>query len=435
MNVQAGRHALWILAAVLLAAAAVDHAVQTASAQTVPAQATSGGTPAAGASEAAESPAASETRVPVPSRTATGNGSTGSSPDGVAAGESSVGKPGFVYIPGANGELIPVLQNSTFEEFLTWLRERDQPALPAAVESGITSISFDGHVVENRAILDATIQIQVNVADQWQEIPIYCNEAVLLEADYEGPGEAVPGDTPQRNTGYHWWVRGKGTHTVKLKLSLPVAVQVPVSRLQLTLPVTPLSVLRMRVPLAGISAKGPDRASLSTRTVSETESEILVYGLGPRLDVSYRPLPATNATELVLQAATTLTVELSSDSALIRGVQKVQALQGSFESIEVQLPQGFDLLDFESQDYRDYDVTEDNRAIVTLREPTTGPVELRWTVQSEQAAEDNVWILGGFDVLHARRHMGDVSVFPAEGFKVTAPETGSRYVNHVKKKE
>ena len=186
-----------------------------------------------------------------------------------------------------------------------------------------------------------------------------------------------------RTEGYLWWFRGKGTHELNLTLSISLKQQLPSRRLQLVLPQTAVSNLQLTVPLPQISLEVPSGVAVSKKAVSEEQSRVEMFGLGEQLDLSWQPIPDEKKVETVLQAETLITTDFTSDSVLLNANQSIKALTGSFQSVQVKLPETFRLLDVKCEGYKSHQVAKGNLVDISLIEPTVGPIELQWTLETD----------------------------------------------------
>lgn len=336
------------------------------------------------------------------------------------------------YLPGPDGVLVPVPAEATLEDYLEYLRTRGPGKEDAGMSPAysITSLLLEGTADEERAIITARLHVQIHREQETVSVPIRLDEGVLRETQYTGNGEA---GFLNRDAGYTWWFRGKGDHVLQLTLSVSVRKQLPTRRLQLSLPVTAVSSLKLRVPLQQISVKTTDQSAARTQPAGDAATEIEVFGLGPRLDVTWQPLPSPGQVETVLEAATYLMGRLSPESVVLDGIQRIRASQGSFQEFTLTLPAGFELVNVEGREYLDHDPVpnELGRVIVKLAQPTTGPIDLLWTARADAPA-DGLIRLAGFELDgRARRQSGEIALSPAEGFRILSEDMNDPAVHRI----
>ncbi|QGQ22829.1 hypothetical protein F1728_09130 [Gimesia benthica] len=183
-----------------------------------------------------------------------------------------------LYIRGADGQFLP-LPNLNLDQVLEYLKQKQAPQTTPSPEYAVSSVSLQGNIKEDRAILDARLVILINEADQWVRVPLKLNESIFLKTNYNGAGESSPGGF-NRTDGYLWWFKGKGTHELNLTLSVSLKQQLPSRRLQLVLPQTAVSNLKLTVPLPQISLEVPTGVAVSKKSLDDDQSQIELFGLG-----------------------------------------------------------------------------------------------------------------------------------------------------------
>ena len=139
----------------------------------------------------------------------------------------------WIFLPGLDGQRIPV-PSDLWKDFLRWQATQQAPPFH------VTSVSLEGRVVGNHAVLDARVEIHVQRTDDWVPVMLRMrtgNTVLTSPVTYRGPGESRP-DTRMGNVsdGLRWWLKGRGLHELSFRLSVPVLREHPGRRLQLDLP-------------------------------------------------------------------------------------------------------------------------------------------------------------------------------------------------------
>ncbi len=383
----------------------------------------SGDAPGAPAAESSSKPA----EKPAPeAKPAAGNGVSPAIPSGTFD---------LKYLEGPDGRPVYVPDKVRLDEFLKWLEEREARAGQGPPDASVASLSFDGRADEERAYLTALIDLEVAVENAWVRVPLRMPEGTLrAPAVYSGKGLAVP--APWRpDEGYVWWIKGKGAHQLKLSLSVPLRKQAAQRRVQLSLPATVVSGLKLRVAAPRVSAKAPDRAFLSTQSIGQ-ETEIEVIGLGTRLDLSWQALPESNAAATALEVTTSVVATLvDGEAATLEATQLIQSLgqQGRFDEIRVAPPAGYELLRLEGPDLRDHrsDPANPSQIVVHLKQPTAGPVELKWTVRADLPPVGEPFALEGFEVERARLQTGYLAIIVVGDFRIIRQPDEDKFLQRV----
>ncbi|MDB5337811.1 MAG: hypothetical protein JWN70_3430, partial [Planctomycetaceae bacterium] len=320
-----------------------------------------------------------------------------------------------IPLKNANGEVVPLLRTPLLEEVLAELAARRQRLTPEPTQWSVAGISLVGTADGDHAVLQSTLQIQLLVDAKWIKVPLRLTEATLQDQSYTGPGEATSGGIDP-DQGYLWYLKGKGLHVLKLNLIVPIRKELPARRLQLTLPPTVVSELKLRVPVPRLTAKGDEqsRARLILTPTADGATTIEMLGLGPRLDVTWQPQPDLGTVETVLEARTAITATVDGRAVLMEANQRLGALQGSFNQVQVRLPRGGELLKVEGELYKEHavDAKDPSLVTVTLKEAVSSavPVDLKWTVRVELPAKSERVLLEGFEVAKAKIQTGHLAL-------------------------
>lgn len=265
--------------------------------------------------------------------------------------------------------------------------ELDRQSVESAPSHDVVSIEIDGTADDKSARLTAKLTIQVHADDgEWVSVRAGFEEATLDRFDYQGQGQISLDRRNEKER--RWWIRGQGTHQLQLKLIAPVRLTSPVRRLQLSLPTTASSRMLLRVPLERLSVTPPEGSWVETSAIEHGESQIKLIGLGTRLNLQWKPQASLNETTVFLQSECRTVLEMTTDPATLTVNQTVKALQGSFESFEAILPDGFELKKIEEAigtsgpAYQDFQVVDSaqRRVRIRMREPVDA-VNLRWTME------------------------------------------------------
>lgn len=354
---------------------------------------------------------------------------------GAAQPTVPAGRIDMKYLEGPDGR--PVLvPNVTWEEVVKWLDQRQAPADEGPPGVSVSSLSFDGSADDEQVLLTARVELQVSVEKKWVRVPLFMAEGTLRSPSvYTGEGLAVPA-TYHADEGYAWWIKGAGRHQLSLSFSIPLRKQAAQRRVQLSLPTTAVSELKLRIAAPRVVAKAPDRSTVSTRTTANG-TEIDVIGLGNRLDLAWNSLPEPNAAANALEVTTAAVATLvDGESATLEATQLIQSLgqQGSFDEVRVSLPAGYELLRLEGAEHRDHklDPANPRQVLVQLKKPTAGPIELKWTVARPKLPPvGEAFTLEGFEVDRARLQTGYLAVVVVGDFRMIRQPDEDKFVQRV----
>lgn len=339
------------------------------------------------------------------------------------------------YLWGEDGRPVVIPDKVNVRDFLEWLarkRRKQEDPIPYAV----TSIACTGAVVDDRLQLDVVLKLSVTADDEWVRVPIALVEGILLEPPaHDGPGEAILPPFNQE-TGFTWQIKGAGAHGLRLKLAVPVRKPGVGRRVQLSLPPTAQSSLRLTLPYGRVTAKTAEKSDLEVNSEGNS-TEIRVMGLGTRLDLHWQQLPETNTADTRLEAITSVTATLAALEQLVtlEATQTIRAegQQGNFDEVQVTLPPGSELQNVSCPEYKDHkpDPANPQRVIVKLTRPTSGPINLRWTVRAPLPAAGEPFVLEGFDVARARIQSGLLAVAVVGDFRLAQLPDEDKFVQRI----
>jgi hypothetical protein len=337
------------------------------------------------------------------------------------------------YLIGPDGRAVAVPDKATLDEFRKWLAQRNSQESETPPAASITSLALDGTAGDERILLTARIGIQLSANAGWVRVPLAMSEAALRAAPlYRGPGLAVPA-AYHPDEGYAWWIKGAGQHELEVPLSIPVRKQSTQNRLQLSVPATAVSMLKLHVPASRVTAKvSPEGPQLSNRTVNQG-TDLEVIGLGNRLDLTWQALPDSSSAETPLEVTSTIVATLvDGEAATLETSQRIQSLgqQGTFDELRVSLPAGYELLRLDGYDHRP-DPANPNQMIVQLKKPTVGPVELKWTVRTRLPAVGESFSLEGFEVERARLQTGFLAVVVVGDFRIVRQPDDDKFLQRI----
>ncbi|MBM82075.1 MAG: hypothetical protein CMJ78_16010 [Planctomycetaceae bacterium] len=325
-----------------------------------------------------------------------------------------------IYLPGPDGKPIAMPATAKLKEYLDSLRVPKDNGEARRPDYFITSISMTGSANrrEERVTFQAKLNIEVNVDGKDVPIPIAMQDATLLRVHSTGGSEASLERT--NGKGYLCWVQGQGKLELDLSMSVPIRKQTARRRVQLDLPSTVQSDIVVTVPLPLVTVKVPEGTTFEKNVVETNNTKIQLFGVRGELDLSWQPIPDEKKAKTTLQSNTMISGRMSKNSIELDATQIVRATQGSFGQVVVLLPDGFEVDYLESDEATGYQMDEDqpNRAIVTLSEPTTGPVRLNWYLYADFDEQVGSPKLTGFEVERARRQIGSIAIGTVSGLRV-----------------
>jgi hypothetical protein len=353
----------------------------------------------------------------------------------------------LLYLKDKQGNLQAV-PGFSFDDFLEYYKikyQLEQPQQPPRYS--LQRITVVGTVRGQQAEL--TIRFKIRADDQnWVRIPLRLEQAVLTEpVQHEGSGEQFT-HFEENGEGYVSWIRSPAgeQHELTLKVLVGLTAAGEVSRLRLLLPRATTSELKLSVPLADVSAKVSEGATL-LRPVADAQGhcELTVQGLGGDFELSWRAAGA-RAAEMptVLEAEGKILARIDSRNIDTDATLTVRSYGDPFDRFRVRLPQGAELLPGTPSDSgapSDYSVTPvdnpsktfDKRLVeVRLAKRSTGPIVIQLgTRRSHEIGPSVEWLeLSGFEVVEAARQWGYIAVaITGDWHVVWGPKRGLRQVD------
>jgi len=321
-------------------------------------------------------------------------------------------------------------------------------------------VSLSGEVVEDRAELNVNARVVLR-DDRWVRVPLRMDRAVLREPPkHADDAEELLHFDPE--SGYVWWLRGeaKQRRTISLKMSVPLTRVRERSRLELRVPRSTASELKLKVAVERAEAEVSDNATLLPPSAAGKGATLLTaLGLGGQFELTWQPPGQEQAKPTPMLEATGATlVEMEVGAVRWTTTLSVRSFAAPFERFRVRLPAGASLASSnnsqvtivplnnadddkvgdadkaKSSDEKDSsgdsedasDETAAGRSVVEVRleQPTSGPVEVRLSARRDKAGAFGAggspeWLeLGGFEVLGAVRDRGSVAVAAREDLRV-----------------
>jgi hypothetical protein len=336
------------------------------------------------------------------------------------------------YLPNEKGELVPVPLDASLEGYLEFLRRQRETPTDRPPSISVTAIDLDGTASADFVTLQARLMVEVLDAAQPVRFPLALSEAVIQQADVKTNGRAVfGGKDPER--GYSWWLYGPGSYEFQLKLGLPIRKLSPWRRIQLSLPSSPVTALRLKLPVSASAVKlVPDDAVLETTALDSGQTEIRSSGFGSRLDLSWQTISVVGNQSTSLDVNTTLLVRGAAEGLFIEATQVVRALQGVFREVVVHLPNESELLQVDGSEIAETRIDPENPQLVTvgLTASTAGPVTFRWRVRMPHT-ERRRMVLQGFSVESAKRQAGSIGLVEVDDASWTVVESGEPHLERM----
>ena len=321
------------------------------------------------------------------------------------------------YLPNKDNELIPIPNDVSFESYIKYIEEeRNKPVGPQTYT--ITEIDIDGVANDERATLTATFTVRLQESDRFERVPLFFNDAVLIQrVSYIGGGEEYS-DKKDPKQGHVWWFKGKGPHQLKLVFSVPLQKPLPSRHLIVPLPISAISHIKMTLPFPSVKPTiFPEQTVVEVKPAGDGKTSIDVRGLGSHLDLSWQPNIDIGPNDVLLESLTTIFAQIESDQVSLRVNQKINSLYGQFDHISETLPTAAELIALDGPEKPSYKFDSDNRQRVTVTfKEKAASAQLNWILRIPAKLKTPLTI-DGFVIDDARKHVGWIGLSIAEGLQ------------------
>lgn len=395
-----------------------------------------------GAQQAQENPAASPAGTSVTQPSVSSPSAATSATEGLtvptgklesvqAVPEAPTNYPAIQYLKTRAGELVPVLKGVELEGYLKYLETLRIPETARVDSWSIGRLSLEGEASAEFAELTAKFEIQILENEKTVFIPLRLNEATLRDEEHTGAGQCGlwKWDPEQ---GQVWWFRGAGKYQLNLSLLIPIRTKDPPNRrLQLALPASTVSDMKLRVPSPRVRTLSDEQSARVRVSSNEGISTIELFGLGTRLDFSWQSISNASVVNPTFHSRTAMNVMIDGQSVLIEANQRIEALQGDYSEVVVKLPAGMELIKLEGTRYKEHRIeSQDQSQVRVLLDDrnVSSHVDLKWLLRGSVSIDKPQIHLGGFEVEKGRIQSGIVVVRVSGAYRVQRQESQDRNV-------
>lgn len=321
-----------------------------------------------------------------------------------------------------DGRIVWAPYGAWYEDFVEFLRKRSTAGrnLP---DFSINSVSLDGSADDETATLTARIELQIERETGPLKIPVAMPEGYVVPPGWRhvGPGEFRPPVPANRATGHTVSIRGKGLHTLFVPIVVPLRRQLDQRHLQLTIPASAASQIRLRVPKPRTEVRPIEGAYVPPAKSDEKGTLIEAFGLKGQFDLAWQSPNDEPQARPVFDVFNKCTLGMEGNQVLLNVLQSIDPKQGNLSSVKVRVPVGFRLIAAQQMYVADakkfgpQDIDANGSLRMDLKPIGSGRIELRWELEARPLPNTTL-TLQAFEVEGARSETGDVSIIPIEGF-------------------
>lgn len=310
------------------------------------------------------------------------------------------------------------------------------PVEPAAPPFHVSQVEVEGVISGDRADLQVRINVEVNRASGWHDVPLRLGQASIYRQQSSGVGSRLPGQPALQDDGLHWRFFGQGQHTLEFDLGVPVRSTPAGRQMQLSLPLMPPlfeAQLRLRIPGGNFAARSTNRDAALKADYDKGKNETTVEGgiPGGRLELAWQDRNQRPAADGVASSIFTLRrrgslMELEAQQSLVR-------MESPSNEMVVRLPDGFEVEKVEGALLDNWSIIPDRPGWLRLVfvEGTSDRIELLWKLQRSFPVSGGTLELTGFEIEGVRTHDGRIRIMPVAGFQLAPLQSSLRYVERI----
>mgnify|MGYP007073181199 FL=1 len=345
------------------------------------------------------------------------------------AEQRETGSSGELYVLDADGNWVRALESGVE----SGLSHADGPVVsPPAY---IAKLQFDGEVVGDRADVTAEIRVEITRGDNWYELPLALDQALIYDHEYDGDGAAAPSLPRNGETGVRWQFRGAGTHRLTVQFHLPVRTTVTGRQLHLDLPLLPPNYIARAVLRVGesnvVPAEPTPNVVLRSRVLDSGATELECDVSGTRWNLGWRVASADEPPLVRVRTGT----RISRDGGVLAmaASQECEVGQGSLSELRARLPSGFEL--------ESVRLAGDTRALafeplddapgwvrVMLGGEFRDTLNLEWRLSRKFPFSGGPVMVDGLELKGAQRQIGTIDIEAVDGYTARLAEDESQGV-------
>ncbi|WP_145030989.1 hypothetical protein [Caulifigura coniformis] len=306
----------------------------------------------------------------------------------------------------------------------------------AAPPYHVSEVAIDGVMNGDRADLTVRINIEVNRAGGWFDVPLRLGQAHIYRQKSSGVGSRLPGQPALQDDGLHWRFFGQGQHTLEFELGVPVRSTPSGRQMQLSLPVMPPlfeAQVRLRIPGGNYIVRSSNREAALRTEFDAAKNETVVTGGSPagRLELSWQDRNLRPPADGV--ASTTYTLRRRGAGWEMDAQQTLIRMESPSNEILIRIPEGFEFNDVTGPLLEDREEVPGRPGWFRLNfvEGVSDRIELRWKLERPLGATQPLLSLSGFEIESVRTHDGRIRILPAQGLQLFPQQSSLRYVERV----
>ncbi|MFO1008177.1 MAG: hypothetical protein U0929_19620 [Planctomycetaceae bacterium] len=291
----------------------------------------------------------------------------------------------------------------------------------------LARLSLDGEVSNDRAIITAQIDVDVNSDGEdegltrYHDVPLRLTQAHILSKEYVGPGQEGPVVDRPVEDGIVWRFTGYGTHQLKLKMWVPIRQSPAGRQLVLSLPTMPPGFdaqVNLAIPGSPIVIRSNGDLSVLSNTHAENLNRVSADVRGPRLDMTWSEPPEVQNS--FLESRTSVTLRRDGDRVIATAEQVLFPENVGVKEAEIKLPDGFELDELSGSLVKGHEAIPGRNGWrkISFRESSGERIDLNWVLSAPFPVEGGKLSIDGWVVSDARSQAGRIRLQDFPGYQM-----------------
>ena len=291
----------------------------------------------------------------------------------------------------------------------------------------LAKLSLDGEVSNDRAIITAQIDVDVNSDGEdegltrYHDVPLRLTQAHILSKEYVGPGQEGPVVDRPVEEGIVWRFTGYGTHQLKLKMWVPIRQSPAGRQLVLSLPTMPPGFdaqVNLVIPGSPIVIRSNGDLTVLSNTHAENLNRVSADVRGPRLDMTWSEPPEVQNS--FLESRTSVTLRREGDRVIATAEQALFPENVGVKEAEIKLPDGFELDELSGSLIKGHEAIPGRSGWrkISFRESSGERIDLSWVLSAPFPVEGGKLSIDGWVVSDARSQAGRIRLQEFPGYQM-----------------
>ena len=291
----------------------------------------------------------------------------------------------------------------------------------------LARLSLDGEVSNDRAIITAQIDVDVNSDGEdegltrYHDVPLRLTQAHILSKEYVGPGQEGPVVDRPVEDGIVWRFTGYGTHQLKLKMWVPIRQSPAGRQLVLSLPTMPPGFdaqVNLVIPGSPIVIRSNGDLSVLSNTHADNVNQVSADVRGPRLDMTWSEPPEIQNS--FLEGRTLVTLRREGDRVIATAEQVLVPENVGVKEAEIKLPDGFELDELTGSLVKGHEPIPGRSGWrkISFRESSGERIDLNWVLSAPFPVEGGKLSIDGWVVSDARSQVGRIRLQDFPGYQM-----------------